>query len=91
MLGDVKFQVYVLRANGISGTEGSAVGVGSTFGSVSPNPDINKVITYFDGTNTQIAITNNGYDSDGNAKFSSLSLRGKIDIPHQARSKLMGK
>ena len=91
MLGDVKFQVYVLRANGISGTEGSAVGVGSTFGSVSPNPDINKVITYFDGTNTQIAITNNGYDSDGNAKVQFTFAEGKDRYSASGTLKVDGK
>lgn len=77
MLVDVKFQVYVLRTNDISSTDGAAVGVGSTFGSVSPTPDINKVITYFDGTNTCIAITNNGYDNDGNAKVQFTFGEGK--------------
>ncbi len=68
MLGDVKFQVYVLRANGVSGTESSAVAEGGEFGAISSTSDSNKLITYYDGTNTCIKIKNNGYDSNGNAK-----------------------
>ncbi len=78
MLGDVKFQVYVLRTKDISSTDKAVVDAGSTFGSVVANDSYsNKLITYFDGTNTQIAIANNGYDSDGNAKVQFTFAEGK--------------
>lgn len=66
-LGEVKYQVYILRDKTVSNTQGAAIITNGLFGSNAENSKSNKVITYHDGTNTRIVIQNKGTDSNGNA------------------------
>lgn len=66
-LGDVKYQVYILRDKTLSSTDSAAIVSNGTFGSSAENSTSKKVITYHDGTNTKIVIKNRGANSNGNA------------------------
>ncbi len=97
MLGNAKYQIYVLRPNDAKSLNYAAITEGQTFGSFDDNK--NTTITYHDGTNTQISITNNGYDNDGNVKLKftfpenheNFSISGTflIDLKPVSNAKVM--
>lgn len=97
MLGNAKYQIYVLRPNDAKSLNYAAITEGQTFGSFDDNS--NTTITYHDGTNTQISITNNGHDNNGNVKLKftfpenhenfSISGTFMIDLKPVSNAKVM--
>lgn len=73
-LGEVKYYVYILRnsLDGITDASNAAIKTNNSFGSTAVTSAGNKVIDYYDGTNTRIVITNNGVDEDDNVKVNFL-------------------
>lgn len=72
MLGDVKYQISVLRKNNDNTRflSQSALHQGETAGSTDGKQSSTMQIAYHDGENVKIAITHNGYDANGNASIS---------------------
>lgn len=85
--GSVKYFMYVLRPEGETYPK-TAIKPGNSFGSVTNKSSNNTFISRYDGTNTGIMITHNGYDKLGNAKIQftfaedveSYSLSGYFSI-----------
>ena len=63
-----KYQIYVFRLDNANSALFASVGVGESFGNLSSNAKSNT-ICYYDGTNSQVKITNVGLNEDGQVEI----------------------
>lgn len=66
MLGQVKYQMYILRP-GNGDVYFAPIKKGQTYGTTDDSISSDRVISYYDGTNSRISVTFKGYDSESNA------------------------